>query len=92
MNRAQAKAVASYVKAFGDGEDVQIDHAMDGWITKEEMSFTSDSKSYRIKPKPREFWAGVDENGKGVGITASLNSGSIPAEWYEVIKVCEVLS
>ena len=54
--------------------------------------FNMEEYLYREKPKPREFWAGVDENGKGVGITASLNSGSIPAEWYEVIKVIEVLT
>ena len=89
MNREQAKAVAPYVKAFGDGEDVQIDHAMDGWTTKEEMSFTGEPETYRIKPKPREFWANTKSR---VIMPVETIHDRVAGDSKDIIKVREVLS
>ena len=60
MNREQAKAIAPYIKAFGDGEDVQFHDGVDWSDIGEEgidaEAFENGRIEWRIKPKPREWW------------------------------------
>ena len=56
MDREQAKQRVPIIQAFADGEDIQFD-SLDGWVDITGPEFSQPAKRYRIKPKPREFWA-----------------------------------
>ena len=61
MNRERAKELLPIIKAYANGEDIQI-KLSDGWTTWESYSFTGTTE-YRIKPKPREWIVFVIESG-----------------------------
>ena len=64
MTREDAKKLLPIIEAFANGENIQIQVSDSKWSDIESPSFNAGS-SYRIKPKPREFW--VNEYTKGVG-------------------------
>ena len=96
MNREETKKAIEVMQAYVDGAEIENISADTGrsnyWLTGyPSWQWDGDSTTYRIKPKLREFWAGLDENGRAVGITPAINSGSIPSYWKTAIKVREVL-
>lgn len=56
MNRERAKELLPIIQAFADGEDIEICHFSDGWITTTSPNFTATPDKYRIKSRPREWW------------------------------------
>ena len=64
MTREDAKKLLPIIEAYANGETVQIRKG-DYWGENEYYTFAGSPNSYRIKPKPREFW--VNEYTKGVG-------------------------
>lgn len=55
MNRQTAKALAPIIKAFGDGNTIEISIGKDQWINAgEDVVFRGEPNYYRIKPK--EQW------------------------------------
>ena len=90
------KAIA-VMRHFTSGAEIQVqykDPGCDepvGWLDAICPVWDWFECEYRIKPKPREFWAGLDETGRAIGITPAINSGSIPSYWGSTIKVREVI-
>lgn len=79
------------MQAHEDGKKVQMLLA-GGWSTIDGPVWNWEARDYRIKPEPREFRVGLDENGRvhsieGDGSWAGILS--TPAETF--IKVREVI-
>lgn len=92
MNRERARELLPIIEAFANGEEIQARRDADSeWRTMHTETKFPDEFEYRIKPKSREFWVGIDRTGIAIGVTPSINSGSIPAYWDNCIKVREVL-
>ena len=63
MNREEAKKLAPFIEAFGNGEDIQISSSTGKWTSVEQFFFSNDIDNCRIKPKPREWIINVDCDG-----------------------------
>ena len=104
MNRDRAKELLPIFEAFANGEEIQWrdDDFSAGWQDEgfDILDLGSDDIDieYRIKPKPRVFWAcwdGDDFDPKGacqdgVCIIGDCNEFCV-AHWSHYIKVREVL-
>ena len=55
MDRERAKELAAIIKAFGDGESVEIYNEQKRLWELQANPIFRDCSSYRTKPKPREF-------------------------------------
>lgn len=62
MTRDDAKVLWPVIKAWGEGETLQVRDCVNGWVDeglyhKGRLSFDSDASHYRIKPEPVECYA-----------------------------------
>lgn len=74
MTREEAARLFPLLKAFSEGEDIQV---RDGelWVTLDSPRFnTGDGWEYRIKPKPREVYLALHESGAVAAIFSSPHS------------------
>jgi hypothetical protein len=65
VTRDEAKQLLPIITAYANGETVQF-KTFDRWEDYEigdAPDFTASPSSYRIKPKPLEYWAVVNKNG-----------------------------
>jgi len=61
MNRDEARKAAEVMLAYADGAEIQeaprpYTKSKYAWSDCDDPVFDWDCMSYRIKPKPREFW------------------------------------
>jgi hypothetical protein len=94
MTREQAKKLAPFIQAYGDGKTIQVlrqAYGSKNWIEVNDPDW--DGSEYRIKPEPRVFWINIrpDKNSSTL-----LHSTESEARKYttgndETIKVMEVL-
>ena len=69
MNRKEAAKLLPFIKAFSEGKCVETKTGS-GWISMENMNFTGNPDSYRIKPEPKyrpfkdteECWAEMQKH------------------------------
>ena len=91
MTREDAKKLLPIIEAYANGETVQIRKG-DYWGENEYYTFAGSPNSYRIKPKPREFWANKDADGKywlhATELSAIISKHE---ECLETIHLIEVL-
>ncbi len=83
MNRERAKELLPVIQAFADGEDIEA-KGLGDWIVTTDATWKAEC-TYRIKPKPREFWISIEENGHDAWTYKPSNING------EVIKVIEVI-
>ena len=57
MNRQRARELLPIIQAFADGKTIDS-NSFGTWHTDEDPDFES-SVRFRIKPEPREYWAGT---------------------------------
>jgi hypothetical protein len=61
MDREDAKRIAPFIQAFGDGKTVQRQDFYGSWTTVHSGDFWESSCNYRIKPEKRkvDVWLNV---------------------------------
>lgn len=65
MTREHWKELLPIITAFANGEDVELfDEIGNKWGGGEKLAFSEPFRSYRIKPKPREFSAWLSPDGR----------------------------
>lgn len=57
MTREDAKQLWPIIKAWAEGETLQFKRHDGGFFDVEDVVFNEDASCYRLKPKPRTFWA-----------------------------------
>lgn len=57
MTRETAKQLWPIIKAWAEGETLQFRNAYGEFNDIDDVVFNEDASCYRIKPKPRTFWA-----------------------------------
>ena len=93
MTREDAKKLLPIIEAYANGETVQIRKG-NYWGKNEYYTFAGSPDSYRIKPKPREFW--VNEYTFGIGNTCYTSEHFADAarrgdKFIKTIHLIEVL-
>jgi hypothetical protein len=61
VTRSQASVLWPVIKAWGEGESVQVRCLGNDWTDiPSDPTFSPDVGEWRVKPKPREFWVVVN--------------------------------
>lgn len=92
MTRTEAKNLLPIIQAYANGETIQIMTMTGEWRDAAcEPSFSEPASSYKIKPKPREFWlCAPNVCGTIPYAVWSIDPGT-PNDYAEVIHVKEVI-
>ena len=82
MTREHAKQLLPLIQAFAEGKIIQLKYPNGIWVDCGLPGFSASPTSYRIKPKPKEFWIVKTNDGHTVHYNA------IKAEnWFKIISV-----
>jgi len=99
MKLSQAKDYLPFIQAAAEGKTIQgtPDNGKSwiDWEADEEIEFSDQPSSYRIKPDPREFWL-LPSDGLGCGVAAChiVCSEEQKPEWVNkptTIRVREII-
>lgn len=69
MNKEQTKEMIKVMQAYVDGAEIEYLGPHENWIHADEPGWNFQRITYRIKPKPVEYYVLVNAKGEAIGVS-----------------------